>query len=116
MANILNANPMVITGSMATAYKAALNAITSPTPEGVLRGLGTLRTLIIEKIYWFNPINVGDQVTIGDPQSGETLLNLRCEVANQSQLVDWTANPKIWTDFQIDVFSSGTLYIYTRMA
>lgn len=103
MANNLFANPMVITGSMATSYKTQ-----------VASQIGTLFTLIVEKVYWFNPATIGDVVNIGDPISGLTLLNLRCEAANQSQIIDWTANPKIWQDFEIDTFSSGTLYIYTR--
>lgn len=105
MANNLFANPMVITGSMATSYK---------TQMAVAGKIGTLFTLIVEKIYWENPITPGDQVTIGDPNSGLTLLNLRCENANQSQVLDWTANPRLWQDFEIDTFGSGTLYIYTR--
>ena len=103
MANTLNANPMVITGSLATSYKTATAS-----------SLGTLRTLMIEKVYWENPLNVGDTITIGDPNSGQALLVLRCEVANQSQLIDWTANPKLWIDFEINAFPSGTLYLYTR--
>lgn len=103
MANNLTANPMKLDSSMAQSYKAATAA-----------SLGTLQTLKIEKIYWMDPATAGDQVTIGDPASGETLLNLRCEAAGQSQIVDWTANPKLWRDFEINVFNSGVLYIYTR--
>jgi hypothetical protein len=98
----LAANPMLINGSV-TGYKTQTAA-----------ALGTLRTLLIEKIYWENPVNIGDTVSIGDPVSGLVLLVLRCEVANQSQLIDWTTNPKLWQDFAIDSFPSGTLYLYTR--
>lgn len=108
MANNFQSNPIVITGSMGS-YKAAI---------ALAKGSGglasTLTTLIIEKIYWENPLTIGDSVSIGDPISGAVLLLLRCEVANQSQLIDWTANPKIWQDFEINSFVSGTLYIYTR--
>lgn len=103
MSNNLTSNPIVITGSMASSYKASVAA-----------SLGTLFTLVVEKIYWENPATPGDQVLIGDPGSGQTLLNLRCETANQSQIVDWTANPRLWRDFEINTFNSGTLYIYTR--
>ena len=103
MANTLTSNPMVITGSMASGYKAATAS-----------ALGTLRTLMIEKIYWANPLTIGDQVIIGDTITGETLVALRCEVANQPQIIDWTARPKLWADFEINTFGSGTLYIYTR--
>jgi len=88
---------------MAQSYKAAVAAT-----------LGTLFTLRVEKIYWFNPAAIGDVVNIGDPISGLTLLNLRCEVANQTQVIDWTPNPRLWQDFEIDTFGSGTLYIFCR--
>ena len=108
MANNYQSNPIVITGSMGS-YKAA---IALAKGSG---GLGnTLTTLLVEKIYWENPITVGDSVSIGDPISGNVLLFLRCEVANQTQLIDCTKQPKIWQDFSIDSFVSGTLYIYTR--
>lgn len=98
---------------MATSYKTQLAAA---SPAGGINNTsyGTLTTLKVEKVYWFNPLTVGDIVDIGDPVSGLTLLNLRCEVANQSQIIDWTSNPKLWQDFQIDEFSSGTLFIYCR--
>jgi hypothetical protein len=105
MANNLFANPMVITGSMATSYKTQMAAAGK---------IGTLFTLIVEKILWLNPQTAGDMVNIGDPNSGLTLLQLRCENANQSQVIDWTANPKLWQDFEIDTFGSGTLFVYTR--
>jgi hypothetical protein len=105
MANNLFANPMVITGSLATSYKAQMAGAGE---------IGSLFTLRIEKVYWENPGTIGDTITIGDPISGLTLLALRCEVANQSQLIDWTSNPKLWQDFEINSFPSGTLYIYTR--
>lgn len=102
MPNNLAANPMVISGSV-TGYKTLTAS-----------ALGTLRTLIVEKLYWENPATIGDSFTIGDPISGLVLAAFRCEVANQSQLLDWTSNPKMWQDFAIDAFPSGTLYIYTR--
>jgi hypothetical protein len=103
MANSLASNPIIITGSLATSYKTQTAA-----------GLGTLRTLIVEKVYWANPGTIGDTINIGDPISGLSLLALRCEVAAQSQLIDWTANPKLWQDFEISAVPSGTLYIFTR--
>ena len=92
-------------------YKAAIAANLA---SGGLKS--TLTTLIVEKIYWENPQTVGDTISIGDPISGTVLLLLRCEVANQSQLIDWTSNPKIWQDFSINMFADAgsNLYIYTR--
>jgi hypothetical protein len=53
-------------------------------------------------------------VILVDPQTGRTLIALRCEVAGQSQLVDWTAAPVLWRDFQAQTVGSSTVYIYTR--
>ena len=114
MANLLNQNPIIITGSMATSYKAQVAGGIGAAPRNLPTGQGTLLTLVVEKIYWRNPASVGDTISIGDPISGLELANLRCEVNGQSQVLDWTANPKIWQDFEINSFPSGTLYIYVR--
>jgi hypothetical protein len=103
MANNLLANPMQISGSMASSYKTATAS-----------ALGTLRTLKVEKLEWLSPGTVGDTIVIGDPISGLELANFVCETALQSQLLDWTANPKLWQDFEINSFPSGTLKIWTR--
>lgn len=102
MANRLNTNPIMLTGTQ-TSYKAAVSAT-----------LGTLFTLKVTKIYWYNPTTIGDVALITDPQSGQELLRLRCETANQSQLVDWSAHPKLWRDFAAIQVDSGDLYIYTE--
>lgn len=102
MANALNQNPIILTGTQ-TSYKAA-----------VATSLGTLFTLKIEKFYWEDPITIGDQVVLIDPQSGAEKLRLRCEVAGQSQVVDWTAAAKLFNDFAVVQLDSGKLYIYTR--
>lgn len=102
MANTLTTNPIILSG-VQTSYKAAVASI-----------LGTLFTLRVEKIYWFQPATVGDEALIINPQSGQTLLRLRCEVAGQSQVIDWTANPKLWQDFGVNQLDSGSIEIYTR--
>lgn len=101
MPNSLTENPIVIQAVQGS-YKAAVAA-----------SLGTLINLRIEKIYFFNPTAIGDTALIIDPASGATLARLRCEVANQSQIIDWTAKPKMWADFAVSELDSGTLYIYT---
>jgi hypothetical protein len=103
MANLLNQNPIILTGIMASSYKALVAAT-----------LGTLFTLRIEKIYWRSPIVAGDQLLIVDPGSGNTLAHMRCENAQQSQVLDWNANPRLWRDFQVVQLDSGELEIYTR--
>jgi tRNA A37 threonylcarbamoyladenosine synthetase subunit TsaC/SUA5/YrdC len=102
MSNSLVQNPIVISSAMTSGYKAS-----------VASSLGTLSTLRIDKIYWENPGTIGDTATIIDPQNLATMFALRCEVANQSQVIDWSARPKLWRDFQVSQISSGTLYIYT---
>ena len=109
----LQANPIVITGSMATSYKTQL-AAAAPNAGKNNTSYGTLTTLIVEKIYWANPASVGQSITIGDPISGLTLAYLQCEVAGSAILLDWQSNPKIWQDFELNSMPSGTLYIYLR--
>jgi hypothetical protein len=106
-------NPLIITSSMATSYKTQL-AAASPNAGKNNTSYGTLTSLLIEKIEWLSPVTVGDSIVIGDPQSGLNLLTLVCETALQSQIIDWTSNPKLWLDFEINQFSSGTLKIWTR--
>jgi hypothetical protein len=69
--------------------------------------------LRIEKWEWFSPATVGDQVVIIDPQDGAERLRLRCELAGQSQVIDWTSHPKLFSDFAVPQLDSGTLLIYT---
>ena len=109
----LQANPIVITGSMATSYKTQL-AAAAPNAGKNNTSYGTLTTLIVEKIYWANPSTASQSITIGDPNSGQTLAYLQCEVAGSAILLDWQSNPKLWIDFQVNSFPSGVLYIYTR--
>jgi hypothetical protein len=101
MANSLLVNPVKIDTFMSTSFKAQ-----------TLTSLGSFQTLRVEKVYWENPANIGDIVTIVDPISGSALLPLRCEVAGQSQVVDWTPKPHLWSDFEVSQITSGTLYIW----
>lgn len=101
MANVLTSNPIIIRGTQSS-YKAA-----------VATSLGSPFTLRIEKWYWENPAAAGDQVVITDPQDGSEKLRLRCELANQSQVIDWTSHPKLFSDFAVVEIDSGTLYVYT---
>jgi len=103
MANVLNRNPIVIDSAL-TSYKA-----------GVASSLGTLFTLIVTKIRWVGPAAVGDQVIIDDPQGGAQLAVLRNTVANGPDIeVDYSASPRLWSDFSVAQISSGKLYIYTK--
>lgn len=106
-------NPIVITGEMATSYKTQL-AAAAPGAGINNTSYGTLTTLAIKKVYWENPGAIADTVSFGDPLSGKVLLVLRCEVANQSQIIDWSASPVIWSDFEMSQTGTGTgtIYVY----
>ena len=100
MSNLL-ANPAIITAPMSGTFQSLLPAI-NQRPY-----------LLVEKVLWETPVTPGDTVSIVDAQ-GNVLLPLTCEVASQSQIVDWSAHPKIWRDFQVSTLASGILYIYLR--
>ena len=101
MSNNLLLNPIEIDAIMSGYYQASILAINQ---RPYLR---------IEKIYWFQPANVGDQAVIED-LSGNFLFQAQCEVASQSQVFDWNAKPKTWKDFRVTNLGSGRLYIYFR--
>lgn len=103
MANNLTSNPIVITGSMATSYKAQVAA-----------SLGTLFCIKVERIRWVQA-PATSSISIGDPASGLVLW----AAANPSATAididgDFTADPRLWRDFEINAFPGGTLYIYIR--
>lgn len=103
MANNLFANPMVITGSLVTSYKTQMAS-----------KIGTLFTLIVTRIRWVNP-GISQSLNIGDPLSGLVLWSGKSNTAGEDIDEDFTANPQIWQDFEIDAFpGGGALYIYTR--
>lgn len=101
MSNILTVNPIRIDTAQITGYKVL-----------TLTSLGAFQTLRIEKIYWEDPSSIGDNVTIINPNSGANIVNLRCEVAGQAILVDWTPKPKMVADFQVSEIDSGVLWLY----
>lgn len=69
--------------------------------------------LRVEKVYWYQPINQADTFVIEDA-AGNILWQGYCESANQSQLFDWSANPRIWSDFRVTNLASGSLEITLR--
>lgn len=101
MANVYNINPISITSVDNTSYKSR-----------VLTQLGAFVPLLITKVYWENPANVGDTFVIEDPQTGIVLAQGICAVAKQAVILDWVSHPKQWRDFTIPQISSGILYIY----
>lgn len=103
MANSLATNPIVLDSAFQS-YKGQVAAT-----------LGTLFTLIVTRVRWVGPANVGDQAVIDDPQGGEQLLLMRNTTANGPDLVeDYSASPRIWRDFSLAQLGSGKLYIYTK--
>jgi len=102
VANSLNTSPVVITAAQ-TSYKGA-----------TLATLGALTTLRIERVYWEAPSTVGHVALITDPASGRTIVRLQCASAGAGIDQDWTANPKMVSDFAVPQIDSGNLYIHLR--
>lgn len=100
MANVLTQNPIRIDSAMATSWKTQIAA-----------AYGTFQDLRVEKIYWENPVTVGDTVNIED-NLANTLVNLKCNIALTPQTLDWVSKPKRWADFTVNQISSGVLWIY----
>ena len=97
-------NPIIITGDLATSYKTQMAATGK---------IGTLFTLVVERIRWVDP-GISKTISIGDPLSGAVLFSAKSNTAGEDVDVDFTANPQLWQDFEINAFPSGTLYLYTR--
>jgi len=69
-------------------------------------------TTNFKKVYWLNPANSGDTVVIQDA-SANTVLSLRCESANVSQVFDFSTDPLgPLNGHKVSTIASGTLYIY----
>lgn len=101
MGNLLNQNPIMLTNTQ-TSYKAAMAAT-----------LGTLFTLRIEKIVWENPGATGHVALIIDPATGNNIARLIAQGAGIPQILDWSAKPKLYSDFAVVQLDSGILQIYT---
>ena len=89
-------SPIVVTG-------------TTDTSEKVIEP-GALVAVFVKFIYWYNPTTAGHLLSL-KTKDGKTIIPLRCENANESQLIP------LWSSFQniyCDDLDSGTLYIYTR--
>lgn len=104
MANKLTANPIYVDTPPVPSYKGS-----------VVASLGKLFTLIVTKVRWVNPNAVGDQVTIEDPQNGSILLQMRNPTSTGGDIEeDWSASPRLWSDFAVGKLDSGRLLIYTK--
>lgn len=99
MANDLTRLPIVLDSTMSSTFRNS-----SP-------GWGPLSIYPL-KIYWFNPVNIGDTFVIADA-AGKTLFEGRCEVANQSQYFDIAANTK-WFDWQLNTIGSGKIELWYK--
>jgi hypothetical protein len=100
MANSLLVNPIRLDSIMSSSYKTQ-----------TLASLGSFQLLRVEKILWASPATVGDQIIIED-NLANVLAVLTCDTANVSQCLDWTAKPKLFSDFTLTKISSGTVYLY----
>lgn len=103
MANALAQNPIIIDSTLAS-YKAA-----------VATALGTLFTLRVYSVTWVGPGAAGHQAEIINPQSGQQLLLMNANAAGQDVVRDWSAAPRLWSDFGVPKIDSGKLFIDARM-
>ena len=70
---------------------------------------GSIRLI---KVYWENPVNIGDTLVVNDG-SGAEILTLRCEVANQSQVFDFPgAGYNCVGGYKLATLASGTAKLY----
>jgi hypothetical protein len=100
MANSYNTNPISIVGSVSS-FKASSASV-----------LGTLNTLIVQKLRWVNPGN-SKTLSIGDPVSGTVLEILQSDSSGDAVDVLYIP-PRIWSDFAVDSFPGGQLLVYVR--
>ena len=68
-------------------------------------------TTVLRKLYWENPTNAGDTVVIQDGSANEQI-TLRCESANQSQVIDFNPEGLRIAGYKVSTLASGNLYIY----
>ena len=94
-------NPILIDSPMTESWKME-----------VANSLGSPLTLQIVKVEYYKPVTIGDTVTIVNASNGQNLLDFTCEVALQSQIVDFTAKPLLWSDFSVTRIDSGILKIW----
>lgn len=98
MANQLNANPIIMTATLPLGWKA-----------GILASNGQYFPLRVQRVEWFSPTAVGDQVVITDPLNGAEKARFKCETALVSQLLPVN---ELWADFAVPQIDSGVLKIY----
>lgn len=71
-------------------------------------------TLRVWKVEWFNPAATTDTFSINEATSNAIRLQGKCEVAGQSQVFDFSAQPLVLSmssDWNATV-TSGTLYLW----
>lgn len=102
MANALDQNPLIIDTQMTEAVKKDQLDAAVTVWDGAFR---------ISKIYWLQPTTIGDLMVMKNKASGKVIAKMRCEVADQSQYLDF--DPQLVTpDIIVDDLDSGVVYIY----
>ncbi len=95
-------SPIIVSASMSQSYKAATAS-----------ALGTLRTLIVQKLRWENP-GASQTLSIGDPISGNILALLKSNASGEDVIEEFIPE-RLWSDFEINSLPAGsTLLIFTR--
>lgn len=78
--------------------------------QPAVQALGSIY-LRVQKIVWLAPSSAGTVATIVDPNS-QLLASLPCDSNGISVVLDWTPNPRRWSDFELNQLPSGTIEIY----
>jgi hypothetical protein len=89
-------NPIIVTGTTNT--------------NDVIYSPKTGSSVFIKFVYWYNPANIGDLISLKD-ENGRVIVPGRCEVASESQ---WLPIWSKYSSINCDDMDSGTLYIYTQ--
>jgi hypothetical protein len=71
----------------------------------------TTNTTRFLKVYWENPVTSGDTLVLNDG-SGNEIVTLRCETANQSQVFDFPGSGYVAVGFKLATLASGTAKLY----
>jgi hypothetical protein len=102
LANILTRNPIVLDSPLAS-YKSS----TAST-------LGTLTTLVITKIRWVGTGAAGQTLEVVDPSGGAQLAMLTSVGSGQDIEEDFSASPRLVSDFGVPNVPSGKVFVFTK--
>jgi hypothetical protein len=96
MANKLAANPILVSSTFSTSYKAG-------------GGLPSSGPIFLDEIFWLSPATIGDTFVMASVDGNTVYRTGTCEAALQSQVFPMYG--RMISDFSVPTLASGTLYI-----